>query len=191
MTNRVRTTALGAALALGVWFAGAAGSYSADDKGGKEGPYNAAILGLVAGKGDAAAIANKAELGDVMQAFKPRAKGGLGVGPAANPVKPDGIEQKFIDLGKRKPLSKPDLAKQKDAIAQAADASRAIADVTLLYADKEGKKNPTKWKQYVEAMRKSSEELAAAARKGDAEAVKKASTNLNASCTDCHGDFRD
>jgi hypothetical protein len=191
MTNRVRTATLGAALALGVWIAGAAGSNSADDKGGKVGPYNADILKLVDGQGSAGDIAKKADLGDLMQAFKPRAKGGLGVGTTADSIKPDGIEQKLIDLGKRKAMSKADVAKQGAAIAKAADVTKAIGDVTILYGEKEGKKNPAKWKQYSEAMRKAADELAKAARKGDAAAIKTAATNVNASCADCHGEFRD
>jgi cytochrome c556 len=194
MSNRARTAAFGVALAvaLGVWLGTAADLKSADEKGSKVGPYNGDILNLVEGKGTAAAIAGKADLGDLMQAFKPRSKGGLGIGPTADAIKPDGIEQKFIDLGKSKRgLSKADLAKQADALAKAADATRAISDVTLLYADKEGKKNPSKWKQYVGEMNKAAEDLSKAARKSDSDGIKKAVNKLNDSCINCHSDFRD
>src|SRR5262245_25240999 len=96
MSNRARTAAFGAVLALGVCFVTVAESNSADEKGAKVGPYNAQIVDLADGKGKADAIANKAELGDVMQAFKPRSKGGIGIGPTPDGIKPDGIELKFI-----------------------------------------------------------------------------------------------
>jgi cytochrome c556 len=192
MTNRARTSAFGAVLALGVWFAAVADSSFADEKGGKVGPYNADILKLVNGQGSAADIAKKADLGDLMQAFKPRSKGGLGIGPTADAIKPDGLEQKFIDLGKsRKGLTPADLSKQGDALAKAADATKAISDITVLYADKEGKKDPAKWKQYAADMKKAAEELAGAARKKDGDGIKKAVGKINASCNDCHSVFRD
>jgi cytochrome c556 len=192
MSNRARTAAFGTVLALGVWFVTAVDSTSADDKVGKVGPYNAAIIKIAEGKGSAADIAGKADLGEVMQAFKPRSKGGLGIGPTADAIKPDGIEQKLIDLGKsKKGLSKGDLAKQADALARAAEATKAIGEITILYADKEGKKNPTKWKQLAGDMKKAADDLSAAAHKADADAIKKAVNKLNASCNDCHSDFRD
>jgi cytochrome c556 len=192
MSNRARTAASAAVLALGVCFVAAPDSTMAQEKKAKVGPYNAAIMALVDGKGSAEEIAKSADLGDVMQAFKPRSKGGLGIGPTADAIKPDGIEQKLIDLGKsKKGLSKLDLAKQSDALAKAAEVTGAISQVTLLYADKEGKKNPTKWKQFAGDMKKASADLATAARQSDGDGIKKAVNKLNASCNDCHADFRD
>jgi cytochrome c556 len=191
MSNRARTSAMATVLALGVWFVVASDSVSADSKG-KVGPYNADILKLVDGQGSADEIAKKADLGDLMQAFKPRSKGGLGIGPTADAIKPDGIEQKFIDLGKsKKGLSKADLSKQGEALGKAASATKAISEVTLLYADKEGKKNPTKWKQYASDMKTAAEALSGALKSGDADGIKKAVGKINASCNDCHSDFRD
>jgi cytochrome c556 len=189
MFNRVRTPAFGALLALGICFVAAAHSNFADSK---VGPYNADILKLIDGTGSPEEIAKKADLGELMQAFKPRSKGGLGIGPTADTIKPDGIEQKFIDLGKsKKGLSKSDLAKQGDALVRAAEVTKAISDVTLLYADKEGKKNPTKWKQFAGDMKKAAGDLSAAAKKSDSDGIKKAVNKINASCNDCHSDFRD
>ena len=51
MSYRARTAAFSTALALVIWAVAAADSNSADDKGGKVGPYNADILKLVDGKG--------------------------------------------------------------------------------------------------------------------------------------------
>jgi hypothetical protein len=190
MSNRARTAAFAAALALGVWFAAAADSISADEKGGKVGPYNTALVDLTQGKGKPADIADKADLGDVMQAFKPRSKGGIGIGPKPDSITPDSIELKFNNLGK-KALAPAALAKEAKDIAKAADVTKAIGGVTLLYAEKEGKKSPTKWKQFAEDMQKAAGELSAAAKKGDAAEIKKAAMKLNASCNDCHADFRD
>jgi hypothetical protein len=67
MSHRARTAAFSTALALVMWAVIAADSNSADDKGGKVGPYNADILKLIDGKGSADEIAKKADLGDVMQ----------------------------------------------------------------------------------------------------------------------------
>jgi cytochrome c556 len=69
--------------------------------------------------------------------------------------------------------------------------TKAIGDVTLLYADKDGKKNSTKWKQYVTEMQKAAADLSAAAKSSDGEGVKKAVGKINDSCINCHSDFRD
>lgn len=160
--------------------------------GGKAGLYNAAILDLAEGKGNAADIAAKAKLGDVMQAFKPRSKGGLGIGPTPDAIKPDGIEQKLIDLGNSKRrLSESDLIEQSDALARVADATKAISELAVVYADKDGKKNPTKWKKYAGDLTDSAAELAVAARRSDGDAIKKAASKIVKSCIDCHADFRE
>jgi cytochrome c556 len=192
MSYRARTAAFAATLALVIWAVAAGDSNSADDKGGKVGPYNADILKLADGQGSAKEIADKAELGDVMQAFKPRSKGGLGVGKVPDAVKPDGIEQKFIAMGKsKKGPSKADLTSQADALARAAAVTKAVGSITLLYADKDGKKNPTKWKQYVGEMDKAADDLSKATQNSDSEGVKKAVGKINDSCINCHADFRD
>src|SRR4051812_38953613 len=145
MRSPTRLAALTAVLALGVWVVAAADSRSADDKNQVKND----ILKLAQGKGGAKAedIA-KAELGDVMQLFKPRPKGGVGIGPVPGAIKPDGIELKLIDLGKKRPLGPADVAKQADPLAEAGEITGAIADVAQHYANKEGKKSPAKWKQY-------------------------------------------
>src|SRR5579872_3815968 len=43
----------------------------------------------------AAALAKKADLENVMHAFKQRSKGGIGVGPAAGAITPDWIDRKI------------------------------------------------------------------------------------------------
>jgi cytochrome c556 len=72
--------------------------------------------------------------------------------------------------------------------------SLAVAEVTELYAesakDVDGKKNPTKWKEFTAKMRGGAEELGKAAKNQDPVAIQKAANNLTASCTDCHAVFR-
>ncbi len=79
-------------------------------------------------------------------------------------------------------------------LAKAAEISRAVAEVTELYAnqykDDNGKKNPAKWKEFTEKMRKGADELSKAAKGNSGAAIQKAAGNLSASCTECHGVFR-
>src|SRR5436190_1421050 len=48
------------------------------------------------------------ELADIMHLFKPRAKGGLGVGPTAQ-AKSDGIEMRLRDIARDAPTNTKDL----------------------------------------------------------------------------------
>lgn len=179
-------------LAMGVVVLTLSSTYSADDdekKATREAQQD--ILNLADGldkggnKAQAEAIHKKYdELKPVMNIFKPRDKGGIGVGPK---VKGDGIELRIKAWGKRPP-SPTDLKKLASDIERASRVTRAVADVTDLYVPK---KNPDKWKKYTQDMRSAAEEWARAAQSGNPQAFKKASNNLDSSCTDCHGEFRD
>jgi cytochrome c556 len=125
------------------------------------------------------------ELKPVMNIFKPRDKGGIGVGPKG---KGDGIELRIKAWGSKRPPSPTDLKRMANEIERAAKIALAVADVADLYVPK---KDPDKWKKYNQDMREGAEEWAKAARSGDPAQFKKASNKLDASCTDCHGDFRD
>ena len=186
MRNPNRVLALAAALAAGV-FLTAAGGRSADDKEN----YKQPIADIADGKGNAKAIAGKADLGDVMHLFAPRNKGGYGVGDTPGAVTPDHIEKKLIDLATKKPLTSDAAAKQGPALARAGEIAAAIAEVAELYADKDGKSNPADWKKYAKEMHKGGKDLVAAGKKGDPAGIKAASTVLNNSCNNCHRDFRD
>jgi hypothetical protein len=191
----------GAVLALGVWCAAASPGFSADDEDDAKAVKEAqqGLLKLMGMNGNAAKTEAKsiadasrkaAGGGDeglkyVMRAYKPRAKGGIGVGP-----KGESIELKVIALSKR---VSGEVAKQKDDLEKIASVSKAIAEVTHHYTPKVKKagKDPKDWTKYTEEMAKGSEELAKAAKSGNARDIKTAATNLNASCTNCHGTFRD
>jgi cytochrome c556 len=121
-------------------------------------------------------------------AFKPRYKHGIGVGPMG---KGDGIELKIQTMGKRA-LQPATLEKQKDALIKMAYINLAIAEVTMLRKIKpKGGKGIKEWQQHTSDMKKATEELLKAVKGGSGAEVKKASVNLEASCTNCHSDFRD
>jgi cytochrome c556 len=196
MNKRKWATLAGLLLALGTWATVATtGQGRADDDEDKQAVKEAQgeilkLMDTMAKGGNpaagAAAIKKKfAELKPSMYVFKPRKNGGLGIGP---PMQGDGIELKIINLSKNKPPSKAEVAKWADDYVKMAEVSKVMAEVAALYPPK---KNVDDWKQYNDAMRKGADQLIAAAKKGDPEAIKKAATNLNASCTDCHSKFRD
>jgi hypothetical protein len=142
---------------------------------------------------DAPELAKKYDIGNVMHAaFKPRDKGGLGVGPAANPVLPDSIELKIMALAKKAP-TKQALAKDANDLVKAIEVTRTIAEINGYWVPKkrEPGKDPKDWTKFNEEMKKGSEELIKAIKSGDPAAVNKAATNLNSSCVNCHGVFRD
>jgi cytochrome c556 len=152
-------------------------------------------------KGDADAARKQADalaakvdvLTDVMALFRLRMRKGIGVGPTPNAIKPDGIEAKIMALGKKAPTPK-EATSEGPGVAHAAYVTAAIAEIALrkpAVDKKEGEKDPAKWKEWSEAMRKSSEELAQAAKAGKGPEVKAAATRLNASCNHCHEVFRD
>jgi soluble cytochrome b562 len=191
----------GTVLALGIWCAAASRGFSADDEEDAKAVKDAqqGILKLMdmngnAAKTEAKAIADKARKaaggGDeglkyVMRAFKPKAKGGIGVG-----AKGESIELKIIALSKR---VSGEAAKRKNDLEKIAGVSKAIGEVTHYYPPKTKKagKDPKDWTKYTDDMIKGSDELAKAAKSGNAREIKTAATNLNASCTNCHGAFRD
>jgi hypothetical protein len=182
MKRHVWWTTLGLGLALGTCLVITSDSQSAAaDEGAKAG-----ILELAEGKGDPEALAKKADLGDFMHLFKPKAKKGLGVGP-----KGEGIEQKLMALGKR--TDKADVSANAAAYEKMAQITLAIAKVTDAHAPKEKKagQDPKKWKEYVAEMKAGATDLAAAAKEADAAKVKTAANKTITACNDCHAMFRD
>ncbi|HTU17090.1 MAG TPA: cytochrome c [Gemmataceae bacterium] len=190
MKRRAAITLTGAVLALGLWSMTA---YSADDEE-KQARLEAqkAILKLAdsmrENKGDtkaqAAAIKKKFdELQPLMWIYKPKNKGGIGMKDGA------GIELELGRLGGPKArLTPAKIADLKLDLVKAAEISKAIAEISDLYAPK---KDTAKWKGYNKEMRKAADELIEATKGGNPMQVKRAINNLNASCTNCHGDFRE
>jgi hypothetical protein len=203
MSRIARRLTAGAALALGIWCAAASPGFTADDedeakavKAAQEDILKLKDMNGAAAKAKAKEIADasrKAAMGGdeglkfVMRSYKPRAKGGIGVG-----AKGESIELKIIGLSKRA-LPAAEVGKQKADLETIAGVSKAISEVTHYYTPKGKKpgKDPKDWTKFTEEMTKGAEELAKAAKSGDRQAIKTAATNLNASCTNCHGTFRD
>ncbi len=192
MRRHARGLAAGALLALGIWFLAAPSGQSASDKDDLK-PLREAIIKMAEAQGgdvkeQAAALAKKAELVDVMSAaFKPRSKGGIGVGPKKTG---DGIELKIISMSK-KTLPAPELRNQSKELIRMAEISRVMAEVTRNYPAPKGKGPPNDWKKYADQMDKLSGDLTRAIKTGNPATVKKATSNLNDNCTSCHTDFRD
>jgi Cytochrome C' len=130
-----------------------------------------------------AAIKGKFGLDEIMELYKPQAKGGIGAS--------EGIEFKLRNLGK-KALTKDELAKLKGDLIELANINLAISAVARPHfpGNKNGKKQKD-WEEYSDATSKSTMELIKAVKGEDAAAVKKIADNINASCSKCHADFRD
>ena len=191
MKRRAVITFAGALLALGLWSLTA---FSADDdekQARKE--AQEAVLKLVdsmqGNKGDikaqVAAIKKKFDaLEPIMWVYKPRNKGGVGMSKNGAGIE---LELGRLSGPKGRPNPARDAELKKDLI-RAAQISKAIAEVSDLYLPK---KNPAKWKGYTKAMRTAADGLIEATKSGNPKQVKMAITNLTASCTNCHADFRD
>ncbi len=149
-------------------------------------------------KSDAAGAKKLAEslkdedLEDIMHLFKPRKDKGLGIGPKAGAVKPDGIELKVIALAMTAPPQK-ELDESSGDLAKAAYVAAAIAEVALTKAPekKEKDKDPKDWRTWAEGVRQGAIELADAAKAKKPADVKKAAEKMDTSCKSCHKVFRD
>ncbi len=136
------------------------------------------------------AKANSVE--SIMHQFKPRAKGGIGIGAAAPapPVK-DSIELTIIDLAADKKGFAATAFKQLGPdLVKMAKQTQAIAEINAFYAPtvKKGDKDPAKWKEFNDVMKAGAAELAKAT---DGPSAKAAAGKVNASCVNCHQIFRD
>jgi len=193
MKRRAGIMFAAALLALTLWSLTGTGYGSDDDEDKKlNKEAQEAVLKLMdamnGGKGDikgqAEAIHKKfSELKHVMWVYKPRSKGGIGMGKDGT-----SIETELNRLyGIKTRLTPKKIADMKSDILKAGELSRAVAEVTDLYVPK---KMADKWKAYTKDMRNGADELIAAAKSGDPMKVKKAAANLGGSCTNCHTDFR-
>jgi cytochrome c556 len=196
----MRVTFAGLLLAVGIGFLAAGSGLAADDedkaflKEAKEAQAMVVQLMTTMEKGgdtkkQLEEMTKKYDqLKPLMYVFKPRAKGGLGVGPEG---KADGIELKISALGKpRGGLSPAQIRAQAADLLKIAAVSKAMADVADHYPSY-GKKDVAAWKDLNNDMRKGADELIAAVKSGDPAKLKTAANNLNASCSSCHSKFRD
>ncbi len=144
-----------------------------------------------AAKVAAAAGKNIEELSDLMHMFRPRNKGGLGVGDKAmaNPTK-DGIEVYLRDLARDVPAT---VAKQAEALETTGYWIAAMADLSHAKAPTkdQGKKTKKAWNTYSADMREAGIAFAKAATGKGAQEIKTAAAKVNASCNNCHSIFKD
>jgi len=132
----------------------------------------------------------------IMAFFKTKEKGGEGL-PETLQInirlknKFNGIEELIGELDKKK-LTPANLAKGKEELILMAYKTAVVGVITHDYAPARPFKGkaPKLWLDYSEQMRDAGIELADAVRKGDPEAVQRAAKRLNASCLQCHGNFR-
>jgi hypothetical protein len=131
------------------------------------------------------------DLDEVMHAYKPRMRGGVGVDPKSDP-KSDGLELKFGNLSKR-PLAPAALKKEKELLIKAAYVNLAMAKLTMEYPPEKpkGGKGAKEWTKLTQEMEKGTKEMIEALKKDDPVALKKAATEVNNACNTCHSDFRD
>lgn len=134
-------------------------------------------------KGDAAAVAKMAEgVEEVMEQFKDKKKGGIGVGTI------EGIEKALIKIGRDAPTASF-LAKSKGDLEEVGYIVAALADVTAAKPLAKAAKDKM-WHEWSMQMREAGVKLAEAAKAGGAQDVKTAAAKINASCNACHSKYR-
>jgi hypothetical protein len=177
-------------LALSLGLLAGRSTFSAPDEDDKKATAAAreAVIGLAQGKGDARSISEKHALEHVMNGFKLRTKGGIGVGSQGDGIKPDGIESKIQALTKGK-MSPDDLRAQGPALIKMIQITRAIGDISAFYPDP-AKKDPEAWKKFNEDMIKATKDVQDAIKGNDPTKLKKSVSMLNTSCNECHEKFR-
>src|SRR5215472_5442340 len=164
MKRRAGIVLAGSLLALGLWSLTA---YSADDDDEKKLNKEAqeAVIKLMESvkgkKGDVKAQAEAMkkkfeELKPIMWVYKKRSKGGIGFGKDG-----DDIEQTIGKVGSRtaKGMTPAKIKAMKDDLIKSAEITKAISEVTDLYAGQYAKKDAAKWKGYTKEMRKGADDL--------------------------------
>jgi len=146
-------------------------------------------------KADAKALAKAHNLDAVMVAvFKPRAKGGLGVGSKPGAITPDHIDLKINTMGKMA-MPKATLSKELPDLIKMVKVVKLTGEVAAFQGpDKKiGDKDPKKWKEFNDDMLKYSDGLLQALEVAAPNPldVKKAAGKLYSTCTGCHGIFRE
>jgi len=134
----------------------------------------------------------KTDLKHIMwAAYKPREKGGLGVGDKDDKIKPDGIEAKLINMFKRE-MPAEQLKKEGPALIKMAETAKAMAEIAELHTPTMNmpKKPIADWKKFNKAQKDAAGDLIDAVNKNKPDKVQDAVKNLYSSCTNCHSVFR-
>jgi hypothetical protein len=133
------------------------------------------------------------DLGELMNAYRTKKKGGEGLPTTLQTTAPlktskNGIEEKLVYLNRKK-MAKPALAKEADELALLGYKFAADGALTATFA-KAQPKGAKEWRELSVAMRDGGIALAEAARKKDADGVFRAANILDSACTRCHNEFR-
>jgi hypothetical protein len=134
--------------------------------------------------------------GNIMAFFKTKEKGGEGLPPTLQfnvrlKGKSNGIEELIGELDKKK-LTPANLAKGKDELILMAYKAAVVGVITHDYAPLKPFKGkaPKLWLDDSEQMRDAAIELVEAIRKNNVDDVQRTAKRLNASCLQCHSNFR-
>jgi hypothetical protein len=193
MKRRVAITFTAVLLGLGFWTMTALSAQDEEKKAAQEAVLKLAETIKNGGnvQGQIAAIAKKFdELEPIMWVYKPRKKGGIGMGQG-------GVDDMEITIGKisgpKFRMTPQKLAAMKDDLIKVGELSKAVAAISEQdkYVQQHGKKDTAKWKKYATEMKRYAEELIEAAKSDSAAKVKAAARKLSDNCTSCHSDFRD
>lgn len=103
----------------------------------------------------------------------------------------NGIEEKIRSLESKK-LGNAAMSKSAAEMVLLGYRTAVLAEITYDFAPakEEGKKTPKLWRNFSVQMRDASLDMAAAAKKNDADAVHRAATRLYATCNNCHSVFK-
>ena len=143
---------------------------------------------------EAAALAKHHKIEATMKLFKPKSRGGIGIGELVNAGHKDSIELLIRDYT-IKPPKKGEVALYADDLIKVGRISLAIAEMTPHYipltpSSAEGRRRiVTRWKKSSGEMKKASADLIEAANAKDEKAVAIAAKNLHNSCAECHSLF--
>lgn len=139
----------------------------------------------------AQAFAKKLDsLEEVMHLFKPRKKGGLGVGKPGE-VTPDGIELKIVQM-KRDAPTPTTLKKEAAALEEMGYLTAAIAAITkhAAHTNDKAKKGGKDWIEWSVEMQEASVKLAQAAKAQGGQELKTATSKVDGACNACHSKYR-
>jgi hypothetical protein len=132
------------------------------------------------------------DLSGLMLMFKPRYKGGIGVGkvPVGNDKTKDGIEVKLRDLARDVP---PGIAKEAAALEESGYWIAAMAELAKAKGPEtvNAKKTKKAWDAYADDMRDAGLDFAKAAAAKGAQQIKTAAAKVNATCSACHNIFKE
>jgi hypothetical protein len=101
----------------------------------------------------------------------------------------NGVEEKIRNLAAKK-LTDANMDKASKELALLSYRMAVLGEIVHEYPPTKKKGTPKEWKELSLDMRNAAIEMAAAAKKKDAEAVFKAAGRLNSSCNQCHSSFR-